>query len=437
MSYHGEIVSAASELAAWLDLRHEQGCRTSAISDAAARVIRGLAHDIADLPGNLDLLAKEPDDLESIRALRPRGPRVIHRALTNAQLRDRILGAWLGRAAGCLLGIPCEGMSREEIAASCEAVGQTYPLRDYWRRDPKPPRARNLQYGVTPRAHMLKPNMKSAGADDDLAYTQLGLLIIEAHGIDFTSEDVGRAWLRYLPMACTAERIALDNLRDGLKPPCTARVNNPYVEWIGADIRSDPWGYAAAGCPEAAAEFAHRDATVSHTRNGVFGAMYFSAVIAAALVVDDVEEALRIGLTEIPRKSRMARTVKETLRWCARDRSFDRTVDRIVKRYAGMSHVHTLNNAALTIAGLMHGQGDLGKTIGLTVMGGMDTDCTAATAGSIAGAVLGASKLPARWTKPLGVRAETYLIGNPRFTHRDIARRFQRIATAVRERCGA
>jgi ADP-ribosylglycohydrolase len=435
MPYYRDIPSLAGELSVWLDLRREQGGRADAAAAKALRCLRGLVREVQRLPVDPKLVAREPDGLAAIRSLRPAGPRVLRVRKSDADLRDRLLGAWLGRAAGCMLGIPCEGMTRDQIAAACEALGQKHPLEDYWALDPKPGSSRNRQYGVTPRTGMLRPGMNRAGADDDLAYTLLGLLILEDYGIDFTPAQVGEAWLKYLPIACTAERVALDNLRRGLRPPRTARVNNPYAEWIGADIRSDPWGYAAAGCPEAAAGFAWRDAVVSHTRNGIYGEMYFSAVLAAALVVDDIGEALRIGLSEIPRDCRMAQTVRQTLAWCRR-LNYDETIRRIEKTYAGMSNVHTLNNAALTLAGLTHGRGDLGRTIGLTVIAGLDTDCTGATAGSIVGATLGARHLPPRWTRPLGSYAETYLIGHGRFAHRDVAGRFLRIARQVRRAAG-
>jgi primosomal protein N' len=35
-------------------------------------------------------------------------------------------------------------------------------------------------------------------------------------GVDFTTEDVGTAWLKYLPMACTAEHVALEALKAGV-----------------------------------------------------------------------------------------------------------------------------------------------------------------------------------------------------------------------------
>ena len=124
--------------------------------------------------------------------------------------------------------------------------------------------------------------MDGVPTDDDLNYTLLGLMILEEYGLDFTTDQLGEAWIKYLPFAFTAEGIALDNLRKGVPPMQAAEVDNCFLNWIGADIRSDPWGYAAPGWPEKAAEFAYRDAYVSHRRNGIYAAMFFSAAISAA-----------------------------------------------------------------------------------------------------------------------------------------------------------
>ena len=56
-------------------------------------------------------------------------------------------------------------------------------------------------------------------------------------------------------------------------------------------------------------------------------------------------------------------------------------------RFAGMSPVHTVNNACLTVWGLTIGGRDVTRVIGETVAMGLDNDCTAATAGSLVGAV--------------------------------------------------
>jgi len=67
-------------------------------------------------------------------------------------------------------------------------------------------------------------------------------------------------------------------------------------------------------------------------------------------------------------------------------------------------------------------------------MAGMDTDCNGATAGSIAGAAWGASKLPESWVRPLGTVHRSYLSGHYTWDNRDIARRFRIQAEALRER---
>ncbi|MCX7805625.1 MAG: ADP-ribosylglycohydrolase family protein [Planctomycetota bacterium] len=436
MGYFNELRKEFDLLIAWLDVKKEEGADVLPLEKRIREAMAKLRGEAEKLPIDPEMDRREPVGLEDIKALRPRGPRTMPLDLSDEALQDRLLGAWLGRAAGCVLGIPCEGMSKSAIKQSADALGCKYPLEDYWPLDPRPHNSHNRHYGLTPRKFFLKPNMSFVGTDDDLTYTLLGLLILEEYGLDFTAEDVGKAWLKYLPMACTAEHVALENLKKGLKPPKTALTDNPYWEWIGADIRSDPWGYAAPGLPEKAAEMAYRDASVSHIKNGTYGEMFFSAAIAAAFVVDDPIEAIRIGLTEIPAECRTAKAVRETLRWCASDRSWDKTTDRILKKYEGMSMAHTINNAALTVAGLYYGRGDFGKTIALTVMGGVDTDCTGATAGSIMGAILGAKRLPAKWRDPLGGYAETYMKGKRRFRHMDVAKRFLRIAREARGRWG-
>ena len=94
---------------------------------------------------------------------------------------------------------------------------------------------------------------------------------------------MAQLWLDELPAGrtFTAERVAYRNLLCGLEPPLTARHRNPFREWIGALIRADVHGWTNPGDPAAAAEQAHRDATLTHTANGVYAAMFTAATIAA------------------------------------------------------------------------------------------------------------------------------------------------------------
>ena len=118
-------------------------------------------------------------------------------------------------------------------------------------------------------------------------------------------------WLVDLPAGrtFTAERVAYRNLLEGISPPRTARIRNPFREWIGAQIRTDLYGWANPGDPLRAAEWAWRDAAVSHTRNGLYGAMFVAAMASAAIGGADIGTVLDVGTSVVPPNSRMARAV--------------------------------------------------------------------------------------------------------------------------------
>lgn len=380
---------------------------------------------LRSLPEDPERLRREPDSLEEIRALRPAASHT-PRAVNPDRLASRMAGALNGRFAGCTLGAIVEMNAVEDMAAHAAFDRMDFPPKNYWRTAGQPSWQRRYRTGI-PQGYT-REGMNGVPVDDDIAYTQLGLLILEECGRHFTTADVGRMWLKYLPMACTAEAVALQHLKEGVAPELAGRTDNPYQEWIGADIRSDPWGYAAAGNPELAAEWAWRDAVLSHRWNGVYGEMYFSAVIAAAFTVDDPREALEIGLEEIPAACEMAKTIRWALEKSGEIRNYREAREAVTARFGEMSCVHTLNNAALTVFGLTIGGQDFTRVIGETVAMGLDNDCTAATAGSIVGAVIGIEEIPAHWTQNFHDTCYAYLNGIERFSIRDMTGRFLRFA---------
>ena len=79
--------------------------------------------------------------------------------------------------------------------------------------------------------------------------------------------------------------------------------------------------------------------------------------------------------------------------------------------------VHTIPNAEIVAAALLWGNGDFGKTVCMSVQAGMDTDCNGATAGSVAGLMLGASRIPEQWVAPLNGKASFGLAGVNEITY--------------------
>jgi ADP-ribosylglycohydrolase len=412
---------------AWAQLKAETGAVS--VSEKMAEIKALIDEKLAELralPEDASLKAAEPDDLDGIRALRPHGVRRYWTELPEATYRDRLTGAWLGRCAGCTLGSIVELWTPEQMERWAAYLGEAFPPVDYWGVAERP---QEFKYETSRRDSFTPAKMDGVPTDDDLIYTQLGMLILEDYGIDFNTDDVGAAWVKYLPVSPASP--VLGNLQAGIPPTQAATVDNPTMFWIIGDIRSDPWGYAAPGYPEKAAEFAWRDATVSSRRNGIYGAMYISAVISAAFALGDPMLALEAGLAEIPANCVLAQEARWALA-VADDikdyRAARRTAD---KRYAGMHLVHTINNVALTIWGLKIGGDDYTKVIGETVAMGMDNDCTAATAGSIFGAAYGLDAIPEHWTRNFNNRAHSFIIGQPEFAIDDMVDRFTALAGRV------
>ena len=347
--------------------------------------------------------------------------------LDAARLRDRLLGAWLGRCAGCILGKPVEGWTHVRIRRFLELAG-AYPLLDYV------PALEPAPEGLELRAcwpETTRGRIRFAARDDDLDYTILGLHILETHGFGFGSQDVAAEWLEHLAygLTYTAERVAYRNLVQGLGPPATATHRNPYREWIGAQIRGDIWGYVSPGDPRQAATLAFRDASVSHVANGIYGELWAAALIAACFVAPDVRSALVASLQHLPPRSRLAETLGHVLDLHVSGLDWPAAREVIEARYGHYSWVHTIPNAAVVAAGLLWGDGDFARTVGLVVQAGWDTDSNGATAGSAYGVLRGAAALPPAFTEPLGDLVHSAIAGYDKARISDLAERTLRLIT--------
>jgi len=405
-------ISARSIIRAELTQRQEEGCNTEGIQVHIEEALeKGMGVDLSIFEALYDELGRlapetsfpyvEPSSLGSIRELRPEGPRSMAVDLLDEELADRIYGAWLGRAAGCALGKPVEGWPKSSIDNYLKKAG-ALPLDDYipYLEEGSSDALYGLRKGST------RGNIVCMERDDDMDYPILGLLILERKGADFTPRGMANNWLGRMPyhLLYTAENAAYRNFVNNIWPPDSALYRNPYREWIGAQIRADIFGYVTPGWPEKGAELAFRDASISHVKNGIYGEMFVAAMLSAALVTQDMGDIIDTGLSEIPANCRLAEAIQNTIEWCRDEAEWERVYDRINERYGHYHGVHTINNAALVIMGLLFGENDYEAGIVTAVRGGWDTDCNGATVGSILGAKFGAKALPEKWVGVLNDR---------------------------------
>ncbi|WP_020666016.1 ADP-ribosylglycohydrolase family protein [Amycolatopsis nigrescens] len=345
-------------------------------------------------------------------------------------LLDRLHGAWLGRAAGCLLGKPVEKIPRAGIEEIARATGN-WPIRGYFTEAGLPAEvAARWPWNRRSRPTSLAENIDGMPEDDDLNFAMLALELVERHGGELSTEQVAESWLTELPAGrvFTAERAAYRNLLEAVPPALAAVVRNPFREWIGALIRADVYGWVRPGDPHAAARLAYVDARLSHRRNGVYGAMFVAAMSAAAVTGTNVHAVVHCGLSVVPPDSALAEAVRFGADLGGSGLPLEAALDELHAVYGALHWVHVLNNAALIAYALVSAEGEFGAAVAAAVAAGWDTDSAGATVGAVCGALAGAAGLPEQWTKPLRNRIASSLPGFDRVAIDELARRTLAVA---------
>ena len=351
----------------------------------------------------------------------------------------RLSNAWAGRVSGCLLGKPLEVLSYQEgpagIRSYLESAG-AYPLRNYV------PAIEGSLVASRWRS-CCRDDITRFEPDDDINYTVLALILLEAHGPAFDVADVARLWLNRLPagVTWTAEREAYATLLahmdrefvngDAAGFDLDRCADNPYNEWIGAQIRADLYGWVCPGNPELAAELAARDGSLSHRGEGLHGAAFVAAWAAAIPLVDTPDAAIDMALECIPTASDAATAVRFGRHTAARERG----PEAIHAEYDGLSPVHTINNLAVVVWALCQADGSYDRAIGECVLAGLDTDSNAATVGGLAG--LAGFPIDTRWTAPWAGRIGVDLAGEAELDLQQLVARTVAVARRIPERRAA
>jgi ADP-ribosylglycohydrolase len=283
--------------------------------------------------------------------------------------KDKVLGCWTGKNIGGTLGAPFEGK----------------------------PQMNNVNFYTQKLEGKPIPN-------DDLDLQLIWLLVAEEKGLYRINERVlGEYWLTYITNCSNEYGICKSNLRNGLMPPLSGSCNNDRWKFSnGAWIRSEIWACILPGSPDEAAMFAYYDACCDHCGEGIYAEVFITAMESAAFIIDDIRKLIEIGLSKIPVECRIAKCVKLVIENFDKNRDFRAAREALLKETEDMGWFQAPLNIGFVIIGLLYGNGDFGSSICIATNCGDDTDCTAATVGSILGIVSGRSGIPEKWIKPIG-----------------------------------
>ena len=287
--------------------------------------------------------------------------------ISYAEYRDKVLGGWLGKSLGGVVGAPLENHKQ----------WNRLTLATLW-------------------PNKLMPN-------DDLDIQIVWLEAMQESGIHLTSRDLAEYWQDRCWYNFCEYGFFLYNVQRGIAPPLSGTWNNDFFrESEGCPIRSEIWGLVAPGDPELAAELARQDGQLDHGGVSVQIEQFNAAAVAQALVTDSLDRALEAALSVVPADGIVAASVPRVRRICRQYPDPCRAWRLVLREYGDRDASKAITNHALVLMALFLGELDFKKTMLLCVNSGWDTDCTAATAGALLGTLGGTSSLPADWIEKLG-----------------------------------
>ncbi len=292
------------------------------------------------------------------------------------------------RAAGCLLGLAI-GDSFGDAARTAE---------------------NHFLYGITTDFREGVP----APGTDDTEFALLTASALIAGKEKFDASHVLAAWqqhviaLNVLNRGGASEREAAANLRRGLLPPLTGQYNSHYMS-DGAAMRIAPVGIVCAGDPERAARWAEIDSSISHWRDGIWGAQAVAAAIAVAMVGGSLEEIISAAMQVIPQKAWLRHTMEKALHlvetsanweevWMPLHNALWTEYKATVPEAVAEAFAVFKLTAGDFRQGIIHG-GNFGR----------DADTIAALVGALSGAKHGATALPSRWIEKVRIATGTCL----------------------------
>jgi hypothetical protein len=146
--------------------------------------------------------------------------------------------------------------------------------------------------------------------------------------------------------------------------------------------------------------------------DGYYGGVFVSALYSLAFVSNDANEIVEQAIKTIPEGTKFHSCIADVIRlhkqypedwqatWFEIQKKWNNDVGCPKGCFLSFNIDAKINSAYVTI-GLLYGEGDFTKSINIATRCGQDADCNPATVGGVLGVMLGYSKIPAFWLKPL------------------------------------
>jgi len=278
-------------------------------------------------------------------------------------------------------------------------------------------------------------NKGASWSTDDTEFALLTAKILINCGGNLTIDDVVKGWFEDVVVqdefkrGGASEIEAANNLRKGIMPPLSGKYNAFHMS-DGSAMRIGPVGIICAGDPEKAAKMAEIDASLSHYRDGIWGAQAVAAAVSVAMVDATIDEILDAAMAVIP---------KDSWFYSAMNRTFE-----IIEKANGSIldcwmpiHDELLTTSWATTAEALPSafaclklmNDDFRKGVILASNFARDADTIGAVSGAILGAKYGINGIPAHWAEKVRFPSGTCLQFTKGIDIKDMAEKLAKLIT--------
>ncbi len=317
------------------------------------------------------------------------------RRLSFADYRDKMAAGWIGQMAGVGWGAPTEFQFNDRI----------------------------IPQDQVPR---WKPELINQFKQDDIYVEMTFLKTLDQYGLDVSIRQAGIDFANSQYELWHANKAGRTNLRNGIAGPDSGHPQfNRHADDIDYQIEADYAGLISPGMPNLGIELGEKFGRLMNYGDGLYGGQFVSGMYSEAFFEKDMKKVVLAGLKCIPAGSQYTEAILDVLAWHAENpNDWQATWKKIDKKYRlnpayrrftcsnfkkDVFNIDAKINGAYIVMGLLYGEGDLDKTIVISMRCGQDSDCNPSNAGGILATSMGQKNLPKRFTSALDLK--------PKFSH--------------------
>ncbi len=307
------------------------------------------------------------------------------RRLSREELLDKIRGAWAGQMIGVSYGASTEFRAQSKM----------------------------LDAEIKPDA------LSNAIQQDDLYVEMTFAKVMDTVGLDAKPLDYGKAFRDSQYSLWHANASARRNLARGIMPPLSGSpLCNLHADDIDFQIEADFIGIMCPGLPRFSNRYCARVGQVMNYGDGVYGGMFVCGMYTAAYFEKDPRKIVEAGLACLPAKSSYAALIRDVLAfagetpgdwkatWTKLEQKWNRH-DPCPDGALTPFNIDAKLNGAYIAIGLLHGGGDLRRTMEVSTRCGQDSDCNPSSAAGVIGAIIGYRQIPEEYRSELDKLAAT------------------------------